>query len=285
MPKAKTSRRAAARAGSAEAAVLELARKSPELGQYRAAELLAGQGIHISASGVRAIWMRHDLATVYKRLSAVGKRGAGRGLTQAQDARLKRARSSRAALAGKHGAGGRREHLLAMAARAFARHGYEGTTLHDIAKAAGILPGSMYHYFESKDDLFAQVHSAAMRKLNDAVDRAIDGLRDPWARLEAAFTAQIEAVVSANAIDAVASGVAFDRDRSRLQKRVLAERDAYEARIRAMVDALPLPDDIEPGLLRLALLGAVGWTRVWYRPGKKTPAEIARNLIGALRRR
>jgi len=271
-------------ANDVETAVLKLAQREPELGQYRAAELLGAQGLAISPSGVRAIWMRHGLETVYKRLSALGRRGTVRSLTEAQGARLKRARKGRA-LAEKEGISDRREHLLVVAARAFARHGYEGTTLQEIAKAAGILPGSMYHYFGSKDELFAEVHSAGFRALNDAVDHAIDGLADPWARLEAAFAAQIEGVVSANAIDAVASGIIFDRGKSHLQKRMLAERDAYEARIRAMVEELPLPADVDRGLLRLALLGAVGWTRVWFRPGKKTPAEIAHNLIVSLRRR
>ena len=77
----------------------------------------------------------------------------------------------------------------------------------------------------------------------------------------------------------------FSRVKAHLQKRMIAERDAYEARIRAMIEALPLPPDVDRGLLRLALLGAVAWTRVWYKPGRKTPAEIARNWIASLRRR
>jgi hypothetical protein len=129
---------------------------SPSLGQYRAAELLAAQGLAISPSGVRAIWIRHVRQTIYKRLSAAGRRG--NGLNAAQNERLKRARKGQA-LAEKPGIGGRRHHLLVMAARAFARQGYEGTTLQEIAKAAGILPGSMYPYFDSKDELFAGGHA------------------------------------------------------------------------------------------------------------------------------
>lgn len=264
--------------------MLKLASRAPELGQFRAAELLGRRGIRISPSGVRAIWKRHGLETVYKRLSALDGRAGGK-LTDAQGARLKRAKRSLAALAGKSRSNGRREHLLAVAARAFARRGYDGTTLQDVAEAAGILPGSMYHYFASKDDLFAQVHSEGFRALHQAVDRAVEGIDDPWERLQAALAAQIEGVVSANAIDAVASGIMFSRVKAHLQRRMIAERDAYEARIRAMIEALPLPPDVDRGLLRLALLGAVAWTRVWYKPGRKTPAEIARNWIASLRRR
>ncbi|MBI1943116.1 MAG: TetR/AcrR family transcriptional regulator [Betaproteobacteria bacterium] len=267
-----------------ESAVLKFASRSPLLGQFRVAALLTRRGMRISPSGVRAIWKRHGLETVYKRLSALGGRRGGK-LTDAQDARLRRAKRSLAALAGKDKANGRREYLQTVAARVFARQGYDGTTLQDVAEAAGILPGSMYHYFDSKDDLFAQLHTEGFRALNAAVERAIDGIDDPWARLQAALTAQIQGVVSANAIDAVASGIMFNRGKARLQERMIAERDAYEARIRAMIDALPLPPDVDRSLLRLALLGAVAWTRVWYKPGKKTPAEIVRTWIASFRRR
>ena len=37
-------------------------------------------------------------------------------------------------------------------------------------------------------------------------------------------------------------------------------------------------------LLRLTLLGAINWTRVWYRPGKLTPQQIAHHLVSSILR-
>ena len=59
---------------------------------------------------------------------------------------------------------------------------------------------------------------------------------------------------------------------------------AYEERFRAMIAALPLPDEVDQTLLRLTLFGALNWTRVWYQPGRKTPAEIARHLVHTVMR-
>ena len=70
--------------------------------------------------------------------------------------------------------------------------------------------------------------------------------------------------------------------RPALQRRLAADRDAYEERYRRMIDALSLSKDVDRTLLRLTLLGALNWTRVWYRPGKKTPPQIARHLIRTL---
>ena len=44
----------------------------------------------------------------------------------------------------------RREELLAIAASLFAERGFKNTTVRDIADAAGILSGSLYHHFDSK---------------------------------------------------------------------------------------------------------------------------------------
>lgn len=53
--------------------------------------------------------------------------------------------------------GGRRAEILAAAERAFNRHGYAATTVEAVAVEAGISKGSIYNYFQSKEDLFQQV--------------------------------------------------------------------------------------------------------------------------------
>lgn len=48
----------------------------------------------------------------------------------------------------------RRNQLLDVARRLFAERGMERTSIKDIAVAAGVAQGLIYHYFRSKDDLF-----------------------------------------------------------------------------------------------------------------------------------
>ena len=54
---------------------------------------------------------------------------------------------------------------------------------------------------------------------------------------------------------------------------------------RQLITALPLPPDADKSLLRLTLLGAINWTRIWYRPGKRTPAQIAHHLVNKVLRK
>jgi len=266
-------------------AALALAKEHPEMGKVRAARELRRRGIQLSASAVHSIWTQHGLATSYDRLRMrAGRAKAGRtALSESQRARLRRATISRR-VAARAGASGsalhpRREELLAVAARVFSARGYESASLREICAAAGILPGSMYHHFRSKEDLFVSVHAEGFRRLNEVVDRALEGKSEPWARLEAAIGAHLGELVQRTDVVAATSASLFHMEGTRLQRRLNRRRDAYEERFRKLIQALPLPADVDGSLLRLTLLGAINWTRVWYRPGKKTPMQIAHHLV------
>ncbi|MGM9991520.1 MAG: TetR/AcrR family transcriptional regulator [Candidatus Bruticola sp.] len=51
----------------------------------------------------------------------------------------------------------RREQLLDIATNLFAKYGIDGTTTKDIAEAANVSPGLLYHYYSSKEDLLVSV--------------------------------------------------------------------------------------------------------------------------------
>lgn len=256
------------------------------MGVVRAARELRKRGVRLSPSRVRSIWERYDLGTTYQRLM-LRKREAGKGNSSFSDshrALLERMRVSRR-IVGQAGAQAdsaakqRREHLLLAAARVLDEKGYEGTSLREICAAAGILPGSLYYHFRSKEDLFIQLHGAGFRQLNDAVDRALAGETDPWRRLERACATHLELLVGSEKTSLASGTSLFHTAPAALQRRLNRDRIAYEERYRAMIAELRLPEGLDGTLFRLALLGAMNWTRVWYRPGAKTPRQIAHHLV------
>lgn len=82
-----------------EDAVVALALEQPAFGQLRTSNELRKQGIFISASGVRSVWLRHNLENFRKRLSNLEQHVARTGevLTEAQVCALERKRDDDAA--------------------------------------------------------------------------------------------------------------------------------------------------------------------------------------------
>lgn len=178
----------------------------------------------------------------------------------------------------------RRDEILAAAADLFARRGYFGASMRDIAAAVGLLPGSLYHHFTSKEELFAAVHERAVAEFHLALDEAIGSERDPWLRLRAAVMAHLSVLLGNPSAAAIVGPQVLELD-PKLAARLTADRDRYERRFASLIAALPLPRSADRHLLRLFLFGALNWTTVWYRArGPRTPAEIAEAFVGFLAR-
>ena len=174
--------------------------------------------------------------------------------------------------------------ILDRAAGLLRDKGFHGTSMRDIAGSVGMLPGSLYCHFDSKEDLLVAVYAEGVRRLGEAVDAALAagaaGGLDPWQRLEAACVAHLQALLDGSDYTQVivrvqpgeAPGAAL---------RLVALRDGYERRFRALIDALPIPARRDH--LRLLLLGALNWVPSWYRPGKDSPRTIAHGFVAILR--
>jgi AcrR family transcriptional regulator len=74
--------------------------------------------------------------------------------------------------------GARRTEILETAARLFASSGLR-TSVQQIADACGILPGSLYHHFESKEAIIVELIERYRADLDDIAKRALDALEGP----------------------------------------------------------------------------------------------------------
>lgn len=175
----------------------------------------------------------------------------------------------------------RRIQLLDAAARLFRAHGYHGTSMRDIARAVGMLPGSIYYHFPSKDELLLTVYEEGVRRIADRVDTAVAAQRQPQQRLQAACIAHLEMLLDQSDYAQVVLRVVPD-DAGPLQRRLIALRDQYEKRFKQLVAELELPSQVDRHYFRLLLLGALNWAQTWYRPGGDPPRAIAIKLLCAL---
>ncbi|MBS0539401.1 MAG: TetR/AcrR family transcriptional regulator, partial [Proteobacteria bacterium] len=65
-----------------------------------------------------------------------------------------------------------RSELCKVATERFARHGYEGVTMRQLAEALGCSPKTPYRYFKDKADILATVRAEAFAKFADALEKA-----------------------------------------------------------------------------------------------------------------
>ncbi|QYJ04922.1 TetR/AcrR family transcriptional regulator [Nocardioides panacisoli] len=168
-------------------------------------------------------------------------------------------------------AGTRRSELLQIAAELFAEKGFRNTTVRHIADAAGILSGSLYHHFDSKESMVDEILRSFQEELFGQYDAILASDADARTKLEEAVR------VSFAAIDQHPHEVAiFQNDAGHLGAHerfgYLAERNAQSRQVWVTL----LEEGVRTGVLRPDLdvtltfrfIRDTVWVAVrWYRPG------------------
>jgi AcrR family transcriptional regulator len=172
----------------------------------------------------------------------------------------------------------RRQQILQEAGRLFALNGYDGTSMRDIAAACGILPGSLYHHFPSKEQIFLAVHAAGVAFLIGRMAAALKGITDPRLAFETALIAHCEAILDPQETITHYPAHLIKTLPVPLRDSVIAGRDAYEQILAGLIEKLPLAPAINHSIFRLHVLGALNWVPTWFKPDTLTPADVGRQL-------
>lgn len=185
------------------------------------------------------------------------------------------------------GPGTRREELLAIAARLFAEKGFKNTTVRDIADAAGILSGSLYHHFDSKETMVQELLDTFHEQLWERYDEIDASDLSPRAKLEAVVRASFDAIDSNHSEVAIFQNDAaylttFPRF-AHLEERNARFRELWTGLLAAGVESGELRADLDVELVYRFLRDTV-WVAVrWYRPGGElSPREVADQYLAIL---
>jgi AcrR family transcriptional regulator len=177
----------------------------------------------------------------------------------------------------------RRAELTRAAARLFARQGYHGTSVGDLAEALGLQKGSLYTHIDSKADLLWEI----CREGAEAFHAGLDGIPEDAPavdRIQAALRAHLRVVAAQHDI-----AVVFVREWRYLEgeprELFVAERRRYEERVRALFregrEHGELRTDLDDSMAALLSLSAANWASTWLRPGSDTD-ELADRFTALL---
>ncbi|MDT5105183.1 MAG: TetR/AcrR family transcriptional regulator, cholesterol catabolism regulator [Mycobacterium sp.] len=171
----------------------------------------------------------------------------------------------------------RRDELLELAATMFAERGLRATTVRDIADSAGILSGSLYHHFKSKEQMVEEVLRDFLDWLFTRYQEIVGREPDPLEQVKGLFMTSFEAIENRHA-----QVVIYQDEAKRLSG--LPQFEFVEARNREQrrmwVDVLKqgmkegcFRPDIDVDLV-YRFIRDTTWVSVrWYQPGGPLTAE------------
>jgi AcrR family transcriptional regulator len=174
--------------------------------------------------------------------------------------------------------------IIEAATELFAERGFAGTSLQDIAEAAGLTRPALYHYFSSKEDLLSRLVSAAAEgpagdlrriRLQDgapAVER-LHSMASSIALLRARHPARFRLLIRSESDLPAVLAKTYDSGR----RSVLAE-------FTALIDDGVRSGEfrvVDPRTAALGIIGMCNWVAWWHQPGSEAQdRQIVAELAG-----
>ncbi len=185
--------------------------------------------------------------------------------------------------------------ILRAAREEFSTHGFNAASLNGIIDEAGISKGSMYYYFDGKEDLYAHVTRVELKRVFDGMGPfPVPAAREPdafWATLTEYYLRIMEALTSSPQAAALArewitasASPALAHAQTEMQAALMPW---FEQALAAGQRTRAIRRDVPPDLLVALVFGMGQAMDTWLLSrelDKKTLRKLARLVIGMMRK-
>lgn len=179
-----------------------------------------------------------------------------------------------------------RERILVAAARQFRERGYRAATVRDIGKEVGILSGSLFHHFATKEQILVDMLREATISLCTGIEARLDSVTDPVQRLRVLIRFEMECFAGPQTRDYFAVLVSEWRDvPASVQPELRALRTRYAEISKSVMQAchaagvLRVPPEAAERVLHGITTGSVSWFK---NNGRYTVSEFADIIVSLL---
>ena len=170
--------------------------------------------------------------------------------------------------------------LLDVVVRVFNERGYDGTSMEDLAHAAGISKSSFYHHVDGKEALLAAACERALSALSAIRDEPLSRSGPAVSRFEHVLRRTAEALLAELPYVTLLLRV---RGNTATEKRALERRRDFDRFVANLVTQAvsdgDLRADIDPLLATRLSFGMVNSVVEWYRPGRASAAEVVDGAV------
>ncbi|HEU4415269.1 MAG TPA: TetR/AcrR family transcriptional regulator [Candidatus Angelobacter sp.] len=173
--------------------------------------------------------------------------------------------------------------VLQYAAQIFCEKGYEGASMRDLSRAAGMSLAGLYHYFESKEELLYLIQKHTFRTIIERLHQRLAGASDPEGRIRIFIENHLEYFLANKEAVKVLTHEDDTLKNGRGAEIRAIKREYYKI-------CLDLLEDLrkEKGLQfsgRLAVLslfGMINWIYSWHNPRVDADAQALAREMGDL---
>ena len=180
----------------------------------------------------------------------------------------------------------RRADLLQVAAMTMAENGIQGSSIRQIAKRAGMMAGSLYHHFASKEAMIEEIITGYWDDLFEGYDTAIAESHGAVDAIERLTTVSLEVGLKHWAAVQILLG-----DWKYLSS-VMPTLDASSARVerywldqieRGVKEGVVRPE-LDPRMAFRVMMGSITWVFRWFDPeGPRTIYDVVKSQIDIFR--
>jgi len=173
----------------------------------------------------------------------------------------------------------RESEVYAVAARLFARKGFHATRMQDIADELGMQKGSLYYYFNSKDELLSELVTGSVQEAQNSLQAILHSHQSPTQKLASAINEHLR-ILQLNAdlhlINAQEILMSLDEETAVTTNNLLKDyENIWAAIVQEGIDVGEFRADLDYKIIIKAMLGMCNATLTWFEPkGRLTSQQI-----------